>query len=377
MKLTALEVFHVKPHWMFLKVTTDAGITGWGEPGAAGQARMVAAVVDELRPALLGQDPGRIEHLWQTMYRGLHYRGGPLLMGAISGIEQALWDIKGKALNVPVYDLLGGSCRNRIRMIAPCGGTSPQDAAFQAKALRLRGYSAVLSGKDGLTHNLDSMGTVEKFVARVAAVRQEVGPTVDVAVDLHGRATLAVAKRLLSLLEPHMPLFVSEPCAPENVQALTQLTASSVVPLAVGGRLYSRWHFREILERQAAAVLQPSVSHVGGIFEARKIAAMAEVNHINIAPHSPTGPIALAASLQLAACTPNFSVQEHTGMSNKWDLGHGYLTTPFLVHEGYIDIPKGPGLGIEVNEDMLRERASTGEAEPPRMAQATDGSYTE
>ncbi|MCE9615203.1 MAG: galactonate dehydratase [Lentisphaerae bacterium] len=377
MKITQLETFFVKPRWMFLKVSTDEGLVGWGEPIVEGRARTVAMAIEELHPLLIGQDPRRIEHLWQQMYRGTFYRGGPILVSAISGIEQALWDIKGKALNVPVYDLLGGSCRTRIRMYTHCGGASPQDATMQAKGLRVKGYTAVKTGIDGPVRAIDSMEFIDKTVTRIAAIRQELGRGVDLAVDFHGRLSPAMSKRLIPLLEPFQPMFIEEPCLPENVPALAAITASTTIPIATGERLFTRWGFREVLERQAAAVLQPDVCHAGGIFETRKIAAMAETYYVSIAPHNPLGPISLAACLQVDACTPNFLVQEHPGLSNRWDLGHGFLKTPFNIQEGYIETPQGPGLGIDVNEDAVRERAYPGDWDTPRLLQTDDHSVAD
>ncbi len=377
MKITALENFFVKPRWMFLKISTDAGLVGWGEPIVDGRARTVARAIEELHPLLLGQDPGRIEHLWQLMYRSTHERGGPILISAISGIEQALWDIKGKALGVPVYDLLGGACRTHIRMCAHCGGASPQDAAFQAKGLRVKGYSAVKTAIEGAVRTIDTPEFLDKTVARIAAIRQEVGRTVDVAVDFRGRLSPAMSRRLLPLLEPYGIVFAEDPCPPENMRAIAGIAASTTVPIATGGRLFTRWEMRDVLEQRAVAVLQPDVCHAGGIFETRKIAAMAEAYSVSIAPHNAHGPIALAASLQIAACIPNFLMLEHPGMPNKWDVGHGFLATPFNILEGYLDLPRTPGLGIEMNEEAIRERAYAGDWESPRPLHVDDHSVAE
>jgi galactonate dehydratase len=361
MKITALETFHVKPRWMFLKVSTDEGLVGWGEPIVEGRARTVARAIEDLKPLLLGQDPRRIEHLWQTMYRGTLYRGGPILVSAISGVEQALWDIKGKACGLAIYEMLGGACRTRIRMYAHCDGASPRDVSFQAKGLRVKGYTAVKTGIEGPVRAMEPPAFVEKTVARVAAIRQEIGNEIDVAVDFHGRVGPAFAPRLIEALAPLNPMFIEEPCLCENLEAMARIAAGTTIPIATGERLCTRWGFRRVLELGAAAILQPDVCHAGGIWETRKIAAMAETYDATIAPHNPLGPISLAACLHVDACTPNFLVQEHVGLANRWDLGSGYLVKPFTVREGYVDLPDGPGLGIEIIEDALRERATEGD----------------
>jgi len=377
MKITKLETFFVKPRWMFLKVSTDEGITGWGEPIVEGRARTVAMAIQELEPQLIGQDPERIEHIWQSCYRGTFYRGGPVLTSAISGIEHALWDIKGKKHDMPVYQMLGGRVRDRIRMYAGCHGKTPEEAAVAVKNRIAQGFNAIKTAVTPQVRNVDNKHTVDLAVERMAAMREAAGSELDIALDFHGRVSPAMSIRFAHALEPYYPMFIEEPCLPENVDALKRVAESTTIPIATGERIFTKWGFREILEKQAAVILQPDMCHAGGIFEARKIAAMAEVYFASVAPHNPLGPISLAACIQFDACTPNFLIQEHPAMAEKWDLGEGYLKTPFEIKQGYIDIPTGPGLGIEINEDVIRERAYPGDWDTPRLYYPDDGAVAD
>jgi len=367
MKITKLETLLVKPRWCFLKVYTDEGIVGYGEPIVEGKARTVAQAVHELEHHLLGKDPRRIQHHWQSMYRHSFYRGGPVLTSAISGIEQALWDILGKWLGVPVYQLLGGKCRDRIRLYAHCGGRTPQECAENARKLVSEGFTALKMGlgvtaprKDSPLPSalwnvapiriVDRPSVVDQVVERVGAIRDAVGRDVDLAVDFHGQTSPAMAIRLAQALEQFDLMFIEEPCLPENVDALAKVARATSIPVATGERLFTKWGFREVLEKQAASVLQPDLCHAGGIFECRTIAAMAEVYYAGIAPHNPLGPISLAACVQLDACIPNFLVQEFT------TLGEGYLKEPFKMVSGYVEVPEGPGLGIELDDEAVEDK---------------------
>ncbi|MBB6671378.1 galactonate dehydratase [Cohnella nanjingensis] len=376
MKITGMTLYHVRPRWQFLKIETDEGISGWGEPIVEGRAQTVAAAIGELKRYLIGQDPLKIEHHWQVMYRGTFYRGGPVLVSAISGIEQALWDIKGKYYGLPVYEMLGGSCRDKIRMYSHCGGATPEEMAANAVRKREAGFTAIKIGVDAPVRHVDTLKFVESQVAKLAAIREAVGGELDVAIDFHGRVSPAMSIRLAQAYEPYYPMFIEEPCLPENVDALARVAQSTSIPIATGERLFTRWGFRDALEKQAVAIVQPDLCHAGGIFEARKIAAMAETYYGSVAPHNPLGPISLASCLQLDACTPNFLIQEHPSMAERWDLGEGYLKMPFEIRDGYVDLPRGPGLGIEVNEEMLRERAYPGEWDTPLLFHE-DGSFAE
>ena len=373
MKITDIRMYHIKPRWMFLKISTDSGICGWGEPVVEGRARTVETAVNEFRSLLIGADPLRIEHLWQQMYRGTFYRGGPVLMSAISGIEMALWDIKGKYYNIPVYEMLGGSVRDRVRMyghLKPTGhpGDFPISDMLRITDRRLEeGFTVMKYSVIPPIKPIDSMEMVDKVVERFAAVRERVGKAVDIAVDFHGRVSPAMSIRLLKELEPYYPLFVEEPALPENVDEMVRVSRSTTIPIAAGERLFGKWGFRELIEKQAVSVVQPDLCHCGGIFEARKIAAMAEVYHMQIAPHNPLGPISLAACIQLDVCTPNLLAQEHPGMQDGRDLGVGILKRPFEIEGGYIRVPEGPGFGIEVIEDALAEQSFDGSWDTPHL----------
>jgi galactonate dehydratase len=373
MKITKLETFHVRPRWLFLKIHTDEGIVGYGEPVLEGRARTVETAVNELAGYLVGKDPLRIEHHWQAMYRGSFYRGGPVLMSAISGIEQALWDIKGKYYQLPIYEMLGGACRDKIRMyghlktVAMERGNSIAQMVELAKQRKADGFTAAKYSIIPPILPIDNLAALDGHVERFAAVREALGREIDLAIDFHGRVSPAMAIRLAQALEPYYPMFIEEPCLPENVDTMVKIATSTTIPIAAGERLFTRWGFREYLEKQAVAVVQPDLCHVGGIFEARKIAAMAEVYYVTVAPHNPLGPISLAACLQLDACMPNFLLQEHPGMPEQWDLGVGYLKQPFVIENGSIALPTGPGLGIELDEAFLHAQSYDGAWDTPRL----------
>lgn len=382
MKITDLKMMHIRPRWMFLKIETDTGICGWGEPVVEGRARTVETAVKEFRPMLIGADPLKIEHLWQGMYRRTFYRGGPILCSAISGIEMALWDIKGKYYNMPVYEMLGGAYRDRVRMyghLKPTGhpGDFPIPDMLKITDTRLAaGFTVMKYSIIPPIKPIDNMEMVEKVVERFAAVRERVGKKVDIAIDFHGRVSPAMSIRLLKELEPYYPLFVEEPVLPENVDEMVRVARSTTIPIAAGERLFTKFGFRDLIEKQAVSVVQPDLCHCGGIFEARKIAAMAETYYMQIAPHNPLGPISLAACMQLDACVPNLLAQEHPGMPDHADLGAGILKTPFQIEDGYIRIPEGPGLGIEVDEDKLDALRFDGTWDTPHL-EFEDGSIAD
>jgi galactonate dehydratase len=369
MKITKIETFFVKPRWHFLKMYTDEGIVGYGEPIVEGRARTVATAVKEMESYLIGQDPRRIEHHWQVLYRGTFYRGGPILVSAISGVEQAMWDILGKWLGVPVYQLLGGAVRDRIRVYAHTGGKTPAELADHAKELVKQGFTALKTGFNGPVRIVDTQEYVDQCVERIAALRSAVPADVDIAIDLHGRFSPAMAVRIAKTLEPYGILFLEEPCLPENVDTMVEVARSTSIPIATGERLFTRWGFREVLEKQAARILQPDLCHCGGILEGKKIAAMAEVYYAAVAPHNPLGPISLAAGVQLDACIPNFLCQEQVS------LGEGYLKEPFELKDGYIDVPKKPGLGIELDDAAVAEKLYDGSWDTPRWFFEDDGSF--
>ncbi|MBS1876554.1 MAG: galactonate dehydratase [Acidobacteria bacterium] len=346
LKVTKLETILVKPRWLFLKIHTNAGIVGLGEPITEGRALTCATAVKEIEPYLVGKDPRRVAHHWQAIYRHAFYRGGPILTSALSGIDQALWDIKGKALGVPVYELLGGPTRDRVRVYAHAG---TPDAI---KAAMAKGFTAFKTGpaKKRPARYIETQAAVEYAVERFAELRKIVGKENDVAIDFHGAISPATAKLLIKGLEPYQPMFVEEPCQAQNHDVMAEIARGTFLPIATGERVFTKWGFREVLEKKAAMVLQPDLCHAGGITEVRLIAGMAEAYYASVAPHNPLGPISLAAGVQIAASIPNFLCQEQVS------LGEGYIKQPFKVSEGYLELPKGPGLGIELDENAMADK---------------------
>ncbi len=381
MKITRLTTFLVPPRWCFLKIETDEGIVGWGEPVLEGRAETVAAAVAELADYLIGKDPRNIEDHWTVLYRGGFYRGGGVHMSALAGIDQALWDIKGKALGVPVSELLGGPVRDRIRVYSWIGGDRPAETARQASDAVGRGFTAVkMNGTEEMQY-VDSFDKVERCLQNVAAVREAVGPHVGIGVDFHGRVHRPMAKVLIKELEPYKLMFIEEPVLSEHDEALKEIARISSTPIALGERLYSRWDFKRVLQEGYADIVQPDPSHAGGITETRKIASMAEAYDVALALHCPLGPIALAANLQLDAVCYNAFIQEqslgiHYNQEN--DL-MDYVSNPqvFAYQDGMVAIPGGPGLGIEVNEDYVRERAAQGHRWRNPVWRHRDGSFAE
>lgn len=381
MKITRLTTLVVPPRWLFLKIETDEGITGWGEPVVEGRAHSVAAVVEELADYLVGRDPRNIEDLWTVMYRGGFYRGGPLHMSAIAGIDQALWDIKGKALDVSVSELLGGRVRERIRVYSWIGGDRPADTANAARDAVARGFSAVKMNASEEMQFVDSHAKVDAVLANMAAVRDAVGGDIGIGVDFHGRVHKPMAKILIKELEPYRPMFIEEPVLSENYEALKELAPLSCAPIALGERLYSRWDFKRILAEGYVDIIQPDVSHAGGITETRKIASMAEAYDVALALHCPLGPIALAACLQLDGVCYNAFIQEQS-LGIHYNQGNDLLDyisnrEVFEYEDGFVAIPNGPGLGIEINEDYVREQARIGHRWRNPIWRHADGSVAE
>lgn len=381
MKITAISTFLVPPRWCFVRIDTDAGISGWGEPIVEGRAHTVAAAVDELSDYLIGKDPRLIEDHWNVMYRGGFYRGGPILMSALAGIDQALWDIHGKALGLPVHALLGGRVRDRIRVYSWIGGDRPAETARAAKEAVARGFSAVKMNATEEVQFVDTHEKVSRVLENVQAVRDAVGREVGLAVDFHGRVHKPMAKVLMRELAPFGLMFIEEPVLSEHLEAIPELAAISPAPIALGERLYSRFDFKRVLQIGGVDIIQPDPSHSGGITETRKIAAMAEAYDVALALHCPLGPIALAANLQLDAVCYNAFIQEqslgiHYNANN--DL-LDYLTdrAPFAYQDGYVTIPSAPGLGIEINQDYVDERAAEGHRWRNPVWRHADGSVAE
>ncbi|MFG3453578.1 galactonate dehydratase [Stutzerimonas stutzeri] len=381
MKITRLTTLVVPPRWLFLKIETDEGITGWGEPVIEGRAQSVAAVVEELADYLVGRDPRNVEDLWTVMYRGGFYRGGPLHMSAIAGIDQALWDIKGKALGVSVSELLGGRVRERIRVYSWIGGDRPADTANAARDAVARGFSAVKMNASEELQFVDSHAKVDAVLANMAAVREAVGGDIGIGVDFHGRVHKPMAKILIKELEQYRPMFIEEPVLSENYEALKELAPLSCAPIALGERLYSRWDFKRILAEGYVDIIQPDVSHAGGITETRKIASMAEAYDVALALHCPLGPIALAACLQLDGVCYNAFIQEQS-LGIHYNQGNDLLDyvsnrDVFAYKDGFVAIPNGPGLGIEINEEYVLEQARIGHRWRNPIWRHADGSVAE
>ncbi|MBU8906952.1 galactonate dehydratase [Desertibacillus haloalkaliphilus] len=381
MKITSLECFIVPPRWCFLKVETDEGITGWGEPVIEGRAHSVKAAVEELSDYLIGADPLRIEDHWNTLYRAGFYRGGPILMSAIAGIDQALWDIKGKFYNAPVHQLLGGPCRDSIRVYSWIGGDRPSDVGRAAKEVVDLGFTAVkMNGTEELQY-IDSYVKIDETVERIAAVREAVGDDVGIGIDFHGRVHKPMAKILAKELEPFRPMFIEEPVLPENNEALREIANHTHIPIATGERMYSRWDFKSLLQDGYVDIIQPDLSHAGGITESKKIISMAEAYDVAAAPHCPLGPIALASCLQVDATAHNAFIQEQS-LGIHYNQGSDlldYLEDPsvFEYKNGYVDIPQGPGLGVSINEAHVRKMAEQGHQWKNPVWRHKDGSVAE
>ena len=340
-----------RQNWHFVKITTDEGITGVGEASVEGRELTVCAAVDEFKRYLIGEDPGPIEHHWQRLHRHGFWRGGIILNSAISAIEQALWDIKGKKLGAPVYELLGGPTRNRVQVYTHCGAATPEATAELATSLVEEGYRGLKLGTGAPANGMDERTLIRAAARKIEAVRKAVGPDVHLMLDNHGRFSPFYAIELMHALQPYNMLFLQELVPPENLQALKKVTdVRANVPLATGERLFSKWEFRELIEQQIVDIVQPDICHAGGILELKKIAAMAEAYYIKVAPHNPNGPVATAASLHLSAAIPNFLILEtaknepHRSLAQK---------TGLKIENGWIELPRTPGLGIELDEEAI------------------------
>lgn len=381
MKITGYELFTVPPRWLFLKIETDAGITGWGEPVIEGKAATVRTAVEELMTYLIGKDPMPIEDHWNLLYRGGFYRGGPILMSAIAGIDQALWDIKGKYFGAPVYQLLGGRVRDRIKVYSWIGGDRPAEVATAARQMLEQGFTAVKMNATEEMQYVDSFAKVDQAVARIAAVREVVGPDFGIGIDFHGRVHKPMAKVLAKELEAYRPLFIEEPVLPENNEALRDIAQHVAIPIATGERMFSRWQFKSLLQEGYVDIIQPDVSHAGGITECKKIISMAEAYDIVAAPHCPLGPIALAACLQVDATCHNVFIQEQS-LGIHYNQGSDLLdyltdTKVFEYESGFVRIPDGPGLGITINEEQVRRMAAIGHEWRNPVWRHPDGSIAE
>jgi galactonate dehydratase len=381
MKITGFKLYQLPPRWLFLKIETDEGLVGWGEPVIEGRAATVAMAVQELLAGLIGKDPLNIEDHWNVMYRGGFYRGGPILMSAIAGIDQALWDLKGKFFNAPIYQLLGGKARDTMRVYSWIGGDRPAHVGLAAKDMVDKGFTAVKMNATEEMGYVDSYAKIDEAVARIAAVREAGGPYLGIGVDFHGRVHKPMAKILAKELEPFRPMFIEEPVLAENNEALREIARHTSIPIATGERMFSRWDFKQLLIDGYADIIQPDLSHAGGITECKKIISMAEAFDVAAAPHCPLGPIALAACLQVDATCHNAFIQEQS-LGIHYNQGNDlldYLVDPsvFQYDNGYANIPSGPGLGIEINEQYVIERAKLGHDWKNPIWRNPDGSVAE
>ena len=381
MKIESLTLYKVPPRWLFLKIRTDEGLEGWGEPIVEGKADTVAAAISEMADYILGQPANRIEDIWQAVYRGGFYRGGPILTSALSGIEQALWDLKGKSLGVPIYELLGGPVRDRMKVYSWVHGDTPQQLAESALSRVNAGYQAIKMGVPGPNTWIDTPQKLDLIIESVALVREAVGNDIAIGVDFHGRIHKGMARSLVRELEPFKLMFIEEPVPPGHEDSLRDLRAISGIPIALGERLYTRWGFKEIISKGLADVIQPDLSHAGGILEVKKIAAMAEAYDIALAPHCPLGPIALAASLQVDFCTPNALIQEQSLEIHYHKESEllSYLANPevFNFSDGYVLLPLDPGLGITIDEEKVRNASQIGHNWHSPVWRNVDGSIAE
>ncbi len=379
MRIAAIEQFFPQPRTRLVKISTDNGLVGWGETTLEGKPKSVHAAVEELAEYLIGKDPLRIEHHWQHIYRSAFYRGGNVLMTALSGIDQALWDIAGKYYDAPVYALLGGPVRDRIRVYAHWGIRDMSEAGQAASRERLDaliekgGYKAFKSGPGAKWRAHEPPSVIDEFVEKAYTMREWVGPDVELCFDFHGKMTPAMAIEVCHELKGMRPAFVEEPVPQENVDALKLVSDHVPFPIATGERLLTRWGFREVFEKQAVALIQPDGSHVGGISELKRVANMAEVYYMHIMPHCAIGPVAFSACLHVDAAVPNFLMQEQIDQG----LGEGFLKEPWRVEDGFIELPTKPGLGIEIDEAVLQEDAEYTEELGGEFYYDSDGSVAD
>ena len=359
MKITNVNTYFVRPRWGFVEIETDAGVTGWGEAVLEGHAAAVLACVQEMKDYLLGADPANIEDIWTTLYRAGFYRGGGVLMSAISGIDQALWDIKGKAFGAPVWQLLGGACRDKMKVYCWVGGDRPSDVGAAAKQKMDEGFCAVKMNATEELQMVDSYDKLDAVLERVAAIRESCGKYFGIAIDFHGRVHKPMAKVLAKKLEEFDPMFIEEPVLCESMENFRDIAAACNIPIATGERLFSKYDFKRLLTAGGVDIIQPDLSHAGGITEVKKIAAMAEAYDVALAPHCPLGPIALAACLNVDAISYNAVIQEQS-IGIHYNVGKSvldYVTNPedFVFTDGCVALPKKPGLGVNVNRALVLE----------------------
>jgi len=362
LKITKVETFIHKNSWVFVKISTDAGIVGWGEM-LKDKSKACAAEAMEMASYLVGKDPRPITHHWQAIYRHGFYRGGPVLTAVLSGIDMALWDIKGKALGLPVHEILGGPTREKIRVYGNRQDVEAGRCTALKGGLRADGRAAY--------KYIESAGFVQRAAKGFADMRQQLGPEIDLGLDFHGAVEPQTAMLLIKAIEPYQPYFVEEPVQCQNIGVMADIAAKTHIPIATGERVFTKWSFREVLEQKAATIIQPDVCYAGGITELRLIAGIAETFYVPLAPHNPNGPCSLAASCQIAAAIPNFLIQEQGTRSHD-----NLLKNPFKAEKGYLPVSTAPGLGIEFDENKFM--AQVGEPQPyQRTYDRDDGSVVD
>ena len=381
MKITDIHLYLVRPRWCFLEIDTDEGYVGWGEPVLEGHCDAVKACVEEMKPYLIGQDPSRIEDIWNTIYRAGFYRGGGVLMSAISGIDQALWDIKGKLFQVPVYQLMGGACRNNMKVYSWIGGDRPSDVGAAALEKKQAGFTAVKMNATEELQMIDTYDKVDAVLERVAAIRESCGKYFGIAVDFHGRVHKPMAKVLAKKLEEFDPMFIEEPVLCEHMELFPEIAAACNIPIATGERLFTRYDFKRLLQTGGVDIIQPDLSHAGGLTEVKKIASMAEAYDVALAPHCPLGPIALASCLNVDATCYNAVIQEQS-MGIHYNVGKEVLDyalnrEDFKFVDGRVALPTKPGLGVEVNKELILEEAKTPHQWKNPVWRHKDGSVAE
>lgn len=359
MKIKDIHTYTVRPRWGFVEVETDEGLTGWGEAVLEGHCDTVLACVREMKSLLTGRDPLQTEDIWNVLYRAGFYRGGGIMMSAISGIDQALWDIKGKHFGVPVYQLMGGACRNKMRVYSWIGGDRPADVGNVALEKMREGFTAVKMNATEELQMIDSYEKIDAVLERVAAIREKCGKYFGIAVDFHGRVHKPMAKILAKKLEEFDLMFIEEPVLCEHMEAFGEIAACCNIPVATGERLYSRYDFKRLFHLGGVDIIQPDLSHAGGLTEVKKIASMAEAYDIALAPHCPLGPIALASCLNVDATCYNAVIQEQS-MGIHYNVGKTVLdyvlnAEDFSFRDGYVELPVKPGLGVEVNRELVME----------------------
>ncbi|HMM21802.1 MAG TPA: galactonate dehydratase [Selenomonadales bacterium] len=360
MKITEIKVYKIKPRWIFVKVLTDEGICGWGECISGTRTQTVATCIEETGSLIIGRNPLEIEDIWQCLYR-YFFRGGPVHMTAVSGLEMALWDIKGKYYKMPVYEFLGGKARDKMKIYSWIGGDRPSEVAAEALKRKEAGFTAVKMNACEELHYVDTYKKIDEVLERVDSIRKAVGHDLEIGIDFHGRVHKTMAKVLARELEPYRPMFIEEAVLPENGDALKEIAHHTSIPIATGERLYTRWGYKHIMQDGVVDIIQPDVSLAGGIYETRKIIAMAEAYDIAAAPHAPYGPVALAATLQIDVCSPNVFIQEQS-LGIHYNQGFDLLDFVrnkeiFQYKDGFVDIPKGHGLCLDLDEELI-ERVS-------------------